>query len=418
MRFFLIGEHLAHSYSPALHAALGTENYELRELAPDELESFIKSRDFDGLNVTIPYKTAVVPYLDELSPEASAIGAVNTVIRRGDRLVGYNTDYTGLLALIRSAGISLRGGKVLILGSGGTSRTALAVAKKAGARSVLRLSRTPDGETISYADAASRHADADIIINTTPVGMFPHAGMSPVDLSLFPHLSGVVDVVYNPLRSAFVLDARRRGIPAVGGLRMLVSQAAAASALFRGAEIGEDTADRLFRDFLLTRENLVLIGMPSAGKTTVGRESAALLDRRFVDTDVLFAEQYGMTPGDFLRAHGEDAFRAAEARVVASVSAETGLVIATGGGAVLRRENVDALRANGCLVWLDRSPEKLLPTCDRPLSSSPEQLRALFNARLPLYRDAADCRVDGDGDISSVSRDAVARFQSLIEKEY
>ena len=418
MRFFLIGEHLAHSYSPVLHAALGTENYELRELAPDELESFIKSRDFDGLNVTIPYKTAVVPYLDELSPEASAIGAVNTVIRRGDRLVGYNTDYTGLLALIRSAGLSLRGGKVLILGSGGTSRTALAVAKKAGARSVLRLSRTPDGETISYADAASRHADADIIINTTPVGMFPHAGMSPVDLSLFPHLSGVVDVVYNPLRSAFVLDARRRGIPAVGGLRMLVSQAAAASALFRGAEIGEDIADRLFRDFLLTRENLVLIGMPSAGKTTVGRESAALLDRRFVDTDVLFAEQYGMTPGDFLRAHGEDAFRAAEARVVASVSAETGLVIATGGGAVLRQKNVDALRANGRLVWLDRSPEKLLPTCDRPLSSSPEQLRALYNARLPFYRDAADCRVDGDGDISSVSRDAVARFQSLIEKEY
>ena len=418
MRFFLIGEHLAHSYSPALHAALGTENYALRELAPDALEAFIKSRDFDGLNVTIPYKTAVVPYLDELSPEASAIGAVNTVVRRGDRLVGYNTDYTGLLALIRSAGISLRGGKVLILGSGGTSRTALAAAKNAGARSAFRLSRTPDGETISYADAVSRHADADIIVNTTPVGMFPHAGTSPVDLSLFPHLSGVVDVVYNPLRSALVLDARRRGIPAVGGLRMLVSQATAASALFCGAEIGEDAADRLFRDFLLTRENLVLIGMPSAGKTTVGREAAALLGRRFVDTDELIGKETGKTPAELIELCGEDAFRDAEARVVASVSAETGLVIATGGGAVLRQENVDALRANGCLVWLDRSPEKLLPTCDRPLSSSPEQLRALFNARLLLYRDAADCRVDGNGDISSVSRDAVARFQSLIEKEY
>ncbi|MCQ2424290.1 MAG: shikimate dehydrogenase [Clostridia bacterium] len=417
MRFGLMGEHLAHSFSPALHAAFGTPDYELCEFSLADVPAFFAARNFDGVNVTIPYKETVIPYLDELSPEARTIGAVNTVVRRGDRLIGYNTDYTGLCALIRYAGMSFCGKKVLILGSGGTSRTALAAAKDAGVRSVFRVSRTPDGETISYADAASEHADADIIINTTPVGMFPHAGETPIELAMFPRLSGVIDVIYNPLRTALVLAAEARGIPAVGGLRMLVVQAAAASALFRGTEIREETTERVYRDLLSAKENLVLIGMPSAGKTSVGRETAWLLGRRFIDTDVLLEEKCGMTPADYLRTYGEDAFRDAEARVIAEISSETGLVVATGGGAVLRQENVDALRANGRLVWLDRSPEKLSSTNDRPLSSSPEQLRALYDARLPLYRAAADCRIDGNGDVSAVARDTAKRFQHLIEKE-
>lgn len=417
MRFGLIGEHLAHSFSPALHAAFGTLDYELCEFSLADVPAFFAARNFDGVNVTIPYKETVIPYLDELSPEARTIGAVNTVVRRGDRLIGYNTDYTGLCALIRYAGMSFCGKKVLILGSGGTSRTALAAAKDAGVRSVFRVSRTLDGETISYSDAASEHADADIIINTTPVGMFPHAGETPIELAMFPRLSGVIDVIYNPLRSALVLAAEARGIPAVGGLRMLVVQAAAASALFCGTEIGEEATERVYRNLLSAKENLVLIGMPSAGKTSVGRETARLLGRRFIDTDALLEEKYGMPPADYLRTYGEDAFRDAEACEIAKNSSETGLVVATGGGAVLRQENVDALCANGRLIWLDRSPEKLSPTKDRPLSSSLEQLRALYDARLPLYRAAADCRIDGNGDVSAVARDTAKRFQHLIEKE-
>ena len=417
MRFGLIGEHLTHSFSPALHAMLGTPDYELCELALGDLPALFRGRDFDGLNVTIPYKEAVIPYLDELSPEAAAIGAVNTVIRRGDRLVGYNTDYAGLTSLIRSSGISLRGKKVLILGSGGTSRTALAAAKDAGAREILRVSRTPGGETVSYADAATSHADADVIINTTPVGMYPHAGDVPIDLALFSNLSGVIDVVYHPLRTALALAARARGIPAVCGLRMLVAQAAGASALFRGTPADDDVAARVLHALLLAKENLVLIGMPSAGKTAVGREAAALLGRRFVDTDALIEEKCGKTPACLIEQCGEPAFREAEARVIAEISAETGLVIATGGGAVIRRENADALRANGRLFWLDRPAEKLIPDESRPLSSSAEQLRALYAARLPLYRAAADCRIDGRGDVSTVAADCAARFKNLIERE-
>ncbi|HCI67906.1 MAG TPA: shikimate dehydrogenase [Oscillibacter sp.] len=393
----LIGYPLGHSYSPQIHRALADYDYRLWPLKPEELEAFLVKRDFAGINVTIPYKERVIPYLDQLSDTARAIGAVNTVVNRDGRLYGDNTDLAGMLALIRRMGLVLSGKKVLILGTGGTSKTARAAASQLGAAEVYRVSRSGRDGAVTYRQAAEEHGDAACIINTTPCGMYPDLGGCPVELDSFPCLEGVVDVIYNPLRSELVLGARQRGIPAEGGLYMLAAQAAYASALFRGCEATAGDIELAYRTVLRRMENIVLIGMPSSGKTTVGRLLAQRTGKEFVDTDALVEQAVGMPVPDYFAAKGESAFREREKEAVASAAASGGKVIATGGGAILRPENLRALRRTGRLVFLDRSPDKLTATADRPLSADPEALRRRYEERYDIYCAAADLRVNGDG---------------------
>lgn len=403
MQYGLIGEHLAHSYSREIHAKIADYTYELCEIAPADLGAFLTRRDFRAINVTIPYKQDVIPYLDEISEEAAHIGAVNTVVSRGGRLCGYNTDFAGLSYLVRRTGLDLCDKKVLILGTGGTSKTALAVAKAAGAKTVLRVSRRAGGGAVTYEEACRDHTDADILINTTPVGMYPKTEGSPIDLACFPHLCGVLDAIYHPLRTNLVLEAAARGIPAAGGLAMLVAQGVYASALFEGKTPEPDIIDRVTREIEAEKRNIVLIGMPSSGKTTIGKRLAKELQRPFTDTDEAVVARIGMPIADYFATHGEAAFRQAESEVVNCVSRMDGQIIATGGGVVLNKNNVRELRQNGVLVFLDRALERLTPTADRPLSAGREALAALFAARAPLYRLAADVTVDGNGDPEEVT---------------
>ncbi len=395
MEYGLIGEKLGHSYSRELHERIGGYPYELRELKPEELGPFLQARDFRGINVTIPYKQAVMPYLDEISETAQRIGAVNTIVNRGGKLIGDNTDYDGMCALIRRCGLPVEGRKALILGTGGTSKTVRAVLSNLGAAEILRVSRSGAEGAVTYAEAAAKHKDAGIIVNTTPVGMFPNEGVSPIDLAAFPRLEGVLDAVYHPLRTELVLDAEARGLPASGGLYMLAAQAVAAAERFLDKCFDDSVLEDAFASLRREKENLVLIGMPTSGKSTVGRLLAAGTGKELLDTDELLSRRIGSVP-DYIRQHGEAAFRAAEKETIASLSRESGKIIATGGGAILDEGNVRSLKRNGRLVFLDRPLSKLIPAADRPLSASEDRLRELYHFRRPLYLRAADLVISAD----------------------
>lgn len=397
MKCGLIGRKLGHSYSCQIHHAIADYSYDLWELEPEQLAPFLQKGDFAGVNVTIPYKQQVIPYLDDLSDTARAIGAVNTIVNHSGRLYGDNTDLAGMIALIRRLGLELHGKKVLILGTGGTSKTARAAAQQLGAAEVYRLSRSGREDAVTYEEARRLHGDAAVLINTTPCGMYPAVEDCPLDPADFPRLEGVVDAVYNPLRTNLVLSARERGIPAQGGLYMLAAQAVYAGALFRGCQAAQADIDLAYRTVLRQVENIVLIGMPSAGKTTVGQLLARRTGKKFTDTDTLAEQRIGMTIADYFRTSGEEAFRAREQETVAEVSAVGGQIIATGGGAILRRENLTALRRNGLLVFLDRPIEQLTATVDRPLASDREALRRRYEERYALYRAAADVYIKNDG---------------------
>lgn len=409
MKYGLIGEHLGHSYSREIHGKISTDAYELLELAPDEVAPFLEKREFCGINVTIPYKQTVMPLLDTISEAAARIGAVNTIVNRAGKLYGYNTDFAGMRAMIQWAGMDMQGKKVLILGSGGTSRTARAVVASLGATTVLVVSRRCGEGTVSYEQAVRDHADAQFIVNTTPVGMYPNTEQTPVDLSAFGRLQGVIDAIYHPLRTRLVLDAQKRGVPAVGGLYMLAAQAVYAAAIFRDREPDPSSIERVYRAVLADKQNLVLIGMPSSGKTTVGRELARRLGKRFVDTDEAIVARIGQPIADYFAQHGEAAFRTLEREVIAAIAKDSGCVIATGGGAVLSADNVIALQQNAAVVFLDRHPSRLLVTADRPLSSSREAVEKLYQARYPLYRQAADVTVDANGEIASITEEIIRR---------
>lgn len=415
MTYGLIGEHLPHSFSKEIHALCADYTYELWELSPDAVEDFMRTADFAAINVTIPYKQTVMPYLAYIHPHAESIGAVNTVVNRQGKLYGYNTDFYGMKSLLRRVGIDPKGKKVLVLGGGGTSRTAVAVARDMGAAEVLVVGRKTTSESISYEEAYTHHADAHIIINTTPCGMYPypdggeHIKGTPIDVGSFPHLCGVADAVYNPLRTNLVLDARERGIPAEGGLYMLVAQAVMASHIFLGQiedAFGDELAmdeksERIYKKILTQKENIVLTGMPASGKSTVGKRLAAELGRPFVDTDEVIVEMAGKSIPEIFAEVGEAGFRRIEAEAVACVAnTVTGCVIATGGGAILRDDNVRALRRTGKLYFLNRDVEHLLPTSDRPLASTAEDIRKRFAERYPRYLATADREILVDEDIA------------------
>ena len=390
MIYGCIGEHLPHSFSKEIHEQISADPYALQEIAPEDLDAFLSARPFRAINVTIPYKQAVIPALSWISDTARDIGAVNTIVNRDGRLYGYNTDFFGLSRLIERTVPSLKGKKVLILGTGGTSKTALYTARRLGAGQVFRVSRTAREGALSYEDAAARHADADCIINTTPCGMYPRLKESPLSLDPFRQLSGVVDAIYNPLRSRLVLEAKGRGIPASGGLYMLVAQAVLAAGIFREREYPDQLIEEIFERTLGAKENIVLIGMPGCGKSAVSRALGRDLARPVVDTDALIVEKAGMAIPEIFQRFGEACFRDLESEVIAGLAAGSGLIIATGGGAVLREKNVEALRQNGRILLLDRPLQALLPTDDRPLADTREKLERLYRERMPIYRAAAD----------------------------
>ena len=391
MQCGLLGRKLGHSYSPQIHNLLGDYSYVLFEKEPEELENFLKNGDFSGLNVTIPYKKEVISYLSELSPTAKKMGCVNTVLRRSDgTLCGHNTDYFGFTSLVRHAGLSVAGKKVLVLGSGGASNTAVAALKDLGASPVV-ISRS--GEN-NYGNL-HLHRDAAAIVNATPVGMYPNTGVSPIDLELFPHLEGVLDVIYNPARTQLLLDAEKLGIPRENGLWMLVAQAKEAAEVFTGGKISDEVIEKIYRRLSHQMKNIVLIGMPGCGKTTIGTLLAEKLGRTLADADEKIISLAGKSIPDIFAQDGEPTFRDWETKALTELGKQSGLVIATGGGCVTQKRNYPLLHQNGYLVWLERDCS-VLPTDGRPLSQA-NDLGKMYAARKPLYEVFADIRVENAG---------------------
>ena len=391
-KYGCIGKKLTHSFSKEIHAKLADYLYELIELNETEIAPFFAKREFAAINVTIPYKQTVIPYLDSVSQIAERIGAVNTIVNKDGKLYGYNTDYHGMKATIQRLDISLTGKKVLVLGTGGTSKTARVVAKDLGAGEILLVSRRKTAGCITYAEAITTHKDAQVILNTTPSGMYPDCEEKPIDIQHFWQLEGVVDAVYNPLRTNLVLDARQRGIRAEGGLYMLVTQAVVAVEKFLNKSFPEETVERVFASVLGAKENIVLTGMPGSGKSTV----AGLLKLdgfEWIDTDAEVEKRCGCTIRELIGAKGEPYFRDLETAVIREVSKESGRIISTGGGAILRQENIRHLKRNGTLFFLDADLNRLQTTADRPLSDTAEKLKKLYAERIGIYQATADVTV-------------------------
>ncbi|MBQ7123405.1 MAG: shikimate dehydrogenase [Oscillospiraceae bacterium] len=402
MEYGLIGEHLPHSFSPEIHKRIGNYKYEIKELRPEELDSFLTERDFKGINVTIPYKQAVIPYLDEIDEAAKSIGAVNTIVNKNGRLFGYNTDFGGLKALFERTGISVFGKKAVIFGNGGTSHTAEAVLKSLGAQTVLKTDLVPSEGVITNEEAVLKHSDAEILVNTTPMGMFPRLSGMAADPSDFKNLEGVIDVVYNPLRTDFIQKADSLGIPAKGGLYMLVMQAILASEHFFGEKVPKEKAESIYQELLRMKKNIVLIGMPACGKTTIGKLLSEQLERPLFDSDEVIIEKSGRTIPDIFEKDGEKAFRKLESEAIFELSGKTGVIIATGGGAVLDPENIRNLSKNGKIYFLDRPVDSLIPTDDRPTASTAEAIKKRFEERYPLYKKYADKIIDASFGIDEV----------------
>ncbi len=404
MEYGLIGMPLKHSFSGILHPKLFDYKYELCEIEKESLDAFFKAKDFKGINVTIPYKKEVMRYLDFIDDKAREIGAVNTVVNKDGKLYGYNTDFLGLKALLLKNGIEIKGKKVLILGSGGTSDTALAVASDLGALGILRVSRSSRDGFITYSEAQSDYSDAEIIINATPCGMYPNTDQMPIDISSFKNLEAVCDVIYNPLCSKLVVEAKKRGIKAVGGLYMLVAQAAAAGEKFLNTSVAPEKIDEVYKELLKQKQNIVLIGMPSSGKTTVGTSLASLTGKTFIDSDECIKNIIGMPIADYFKEYGEEKFRNVENRVIKELSLMQNAVLSTGGGVILRQENIDFLKQNGTVFFLDRPLDLLITTSDRPLSSNKADLKKRYNERYELYKASADICIDGSGSIEKVAK--------------
>lgn len=411
-RYGLLGEHLGHSFSKMIHEQLAGYTYDLIELSPEELPRFLTEKNFAALNVTIPYKQAVLPYLDEIDPRARRIGAVNTIVNRSGRLCGYNTDFDGVVALLRHLGVEPAGRQALILGTGGTSCTVAAALEHLGAAAVHKASRTGKDGALTYEDAAAL-TGTELIFNTTPCGMYPKTGQQAISLAPFARLCGVLDAVYNPLRTALVLDASARGIPAEGGLYMLVAQAVRAAEYFLDTAFAPDTTDRMYQAVLAQKENLVLTGMPGSGKSTVGKQLAEQMRRPFVDLDAEIVKRVGCSIPDYFATHGEAAFREEESAVAREVGAKTGLVIATGGGTVLRDDNHAALRQNGRLLFLDRPLQALEMGNGRPLSADGDALAKRRAERMPRYLATADAVIDGSGSVADTLQNCMAAWRAF-----
>lgn len=388
-KYGCIGKKLTHSFSKEIHMKLANYKYELIELAEEEIAKFFEDKAFAGINVTMPYKQTVIPYLDSVSDIARRIGAVNTIINKDGKLSGYNTDYYGMKALIERVGLELSGKKVLILGTGGTAKTAQIVAQDMGACEILTVSRRKTDENITYEEAVTLHSNANVIINTTPLGMYPNLDSKPIDISYFSNLEGVIDAIYNPLCTNLVLDAKSRGIKAEGGLYMLVMQAVVAAEKFLDTKISKDVVDKVFRSIISSKQNIVITGMPGSGKSTVGK----LLNVdgfAFIDTDTEIEMRCGCTIKELINTKGEKYFRDLESEVIRNISSKNSQIISTGGGVVLKEENVCRLKQNGRLFFIDAKLSRLCASESRPLSNTEDKLVKLYAQRIDIYKKTAD----------------------------
>ncbi|MBE6977149.1 MAG: shikimate kinase [Ruminococcaceae bacterium] len=407
MKCGLLGRKLGHSYSPAIHALLGDYEYDLYEVEPENLEDFLRNGDFDGLNVTIPYKQTVIPHLDELTSVAKELGAVNTILRKNGKLIGTNTDYFGFHSMIAKSGLSPAGKKCLVLGSGGASKVVQTVLQEYGA-DVIVISRT--GEN-SYHNIAI-HSDAAILVNATPVGMYPNTGTSPVDLDLFPNLEGVLDLIYNPARTKLLMDAENRSIVAMNGLWMLAAQAKCAAEYFTGMPIPGDITGQIHADIKRRSENIILIGMPGCGKSTVGKLLAAKTGKLFVDADAEIEKMAKKTIPRIFAEDGEPVFRNWETQVMEKLGKESGLVIATGGGCVTMERNYPLLHQNGRIFWLQRDVENLA-TDGRPLSQNID-LKEMYESRKAMYQRFSDHEIDNNGDVHAAVTEIITKWRCCI----
>lgn len=392
MEYGLIGEKLGHSFSKIIHEKLADYTYELCPLAKDELDAFMTAKQFKAINVTIPYKQDVIPYYDVLDDSAKRIGVVNTIVNRDGKLFGYNTDFAGFLYNLNAHGITLKDKKVMICGSGGTCKTVTAVAEYMGAKEILVVSRSKKENAVTYEECI-RHKDVDVVVNASPKGMYPDNGESPLDLSNFPNCKAVVDVIYNPLKTRLLQQAEQLGMKAVNGLEMLVAQAKFAVEHFLSTEIENDKIDQITLELLKQLTNIVLIGMPSSGKTLTGKALCKYIDKTVVDTDAVIVERSGMSIKEMFARHGEAYFRQWEHDVIEEFSKQNGLIIATGGGAIKNEENIQNLKQNGVVMFIDRDLEHLLVTDDRPLSKDTNAVAKLYEERYPLYTKYGDLRV-------------------------
>ena len=402
MEYGCIGEKLSHSFSVDIHNRIGSYRYDLIELSSCELNHFFSKREFKGINITIPYKKAAVEYIDVISESAKQIGAVNTVVNKEGILYGYNTDFDGLTALINKNGFKLNGKTVAVLGSGGTAETAFAVCRSLGAAEIIKVSRTEREGFITYKSLYDSASKIDFILNATPCGMFPFTNQSPVDLKPFVNLAGVIDVIYNPLKTELVLNAEKLGIKSCGGLYMLVSQAVYAAQKFIGSTFDGDFTDRIFNDVYRAKLNTVFIGMPSSGKTTVGALTADKFGTEFYDTDRIIENRLNTDITNIFSTYGEPFFRKNESEVINELSLKNNCVISTGGGAVLDENNIYELKKNGRIFFLDRPLKDLSASLSRPLMQSADDIQKLYTQRIELYKKYADVTIDASGDIFDV----------------
>jgi len=409
-QYGLIGGKLGHSFSKVIHNQIADYQYDLIELTSEELKDFMIKKDFKAVNVTLPYKQELIPYLDEMSQAAKDIGAVNCIRNEGGRLIGHNTDFDGLMALIKYLGLELKNKWVLILGTGGTSDTANAVCQTLGASRVIKVSRSGKNGSITYGEAIENCKGVEIIINTTPCGMYPDNYSAAIDLTHFPNLEGVVDVVYNPLRTSLVYQALELGLKAQGGLYMLVAQAVKASEFFLKTEYDDELIEKIYMNLLKEKTNIVLTGMPASGKTTIGRILERKLDRKLIDTDDLIETKSGMKISEIFERYGETYFRNLETEAVKEASKECGVIISTGGGVVLRQENVRALKQNGLVFFNNRDVNKLIPTDNRPTALSKEAILKRFEERYQTYKSTADYVISNNKSAEDVANKILEVF--------
>ena len=409
MKYGLIGEKLGHSFSKEIHEKIANYTYELKEISKENIIEFIQKKEFKAINVTIPYKETVIPYIDFIDEKALEIGAVNTIINKSNKLYAYNTDYLGLKALITDNDININNEKVLVLGTGGTSKTANVVLKDLQAKEILFVTRNKKDNCITYDEAKLYHNDATIIINTSPCGMYPNDDDPIIDINSFHNLKAVVDVVYNPLKTKLIRYSENIGVKAVGGLYMLVAQAVYAKYKFLDEKLEnqqiKDTIRSIYEELLSKKQNIVLIGMPGCGKSTIGKILSDKLNKEYIDTDIEIEKEINCKIKDYLTESNENDFRNIETGVAKKVSLLNNRIISTGGGIIKRKENIISLKANGIILFIDRNIEKLSIDDSRPLSSTYDKLKLLYEQRYPLYKSSCDFVISNDKDIDSVIDD-------------
>ena len=414
MRYGLIGEKLGHSFSKDIHERIADYTFDLIPLSKEEFKEFMEKKEFAAINVTIPYKKDVIPYLDEMDEHAKAIGAVNTIVNQNGKLKGYNTDFTGFLYMVKKHNVHMEGKKVLIIGNGGASAAIQAVVRHEKAGQMVVVDVVTGNGAISYDEMFSSHLDAEIIINTSPIGMYPRIGNAPIDISMFHKCEAVMDVIYNPILTRLCFEAQEMDIKRVNGLEMLIAQAKQSVEFFLDKQIDDQIIDDIYQDMLKEHCNIVLIGMPSAGKTTIGKMLEDRMQKEFIDLDDVIIEKAGKSIPEIFEESGEAGFRAIETEAAIEVSKLNNKIIATGGGTIKHKVNMDYLRQNGITIFIDRDVDKLISSDpNRPLSKSSDALQKMHAERLPLYQKYAAYVAVNNSDIESTVKEIEEAYHSI-----